>query len=225
MVRAKLQDGTFTSSHKILFDTDPLFVTLYHKTKRTGTRKPLATTDADPTLLTFFFPCSLESETRTITYRPANGDDLPNICKFVDFWLSGGAKRLHIPGGGKDYFIPKGQQIGYLKYKTTYLATFDDKIIAWAVKSKNKTLIHLLVTPKYRGKGIGGHLLNILNPEFVRSKSDQSTGDPLKFYQKHGFEVVEAKTGKHSNIDIMKHHENPAKNPVTPTTLSTQAPT
>lgn len=190
-----------------MFGTDPFFVTISRRSGIRGQRKPAATMDADPTLQTFYFPCNLESETRTITYRPASGDDLPNICKFVDFWLSGGAKRLGIPGGGKDYFVPRGQQISYLKYKTTYLAIYNEKIIAWSVKSQNKTLIHLLVTPEYRGKGIGGHLLRILSPELVRSKSDQSTGDPLRFYQKHGYEVAQAKIGKHKNIDIMQRYK------------------
>lgn len=209
MVIARLKNGTTTRSNKVMFGTVPLFVTLYRRPKSRGPRKPVATMDADPTLETFLHPCTFGTETVSITYRPASGPDLPNICKFVDFWLAGGAKRLHIPGAGADYFVPKGQQIGYLKYKTTYLAMFDGDIIGWAVKSKNKTLIHLLITPEFRGKGIGGHLLNILDPEFVRSKSDQSTGDPKKFYEKHGYEVIEADQGKHKNIDIMKTSKKP----------------
>ena len=163
--------------------------------------------NADPTLQTFYYPCRCGPDTRTITYRPASGDDLDDIAKFVDFWLAGGAKKLGIPGAGQDYFVPRGQQIGYLKYKTTYLAIHNNKIIGWSVKSKNKTLIHLLITPEYRGRGIGGHLLEILNPELVRSKSDQSTGDPRQFYEKHGFEVTEADQGKHKNIDILQHRK------------------
>lgn len=217
MVRALLQNGSTTTSEKKLFGTDPLFVTISRPKIIHGPRKPVATMDPDPHLQTFFFHTIVDSETRLITYRPAAASDLPNICKFVDFWLSGGAKRLHIPGGGKDYFVPKGQQIGYLKYKTTYLAVFDNEIIGWAVKSKNKTLIHLLVTPEYRGKGIGGHLLKILDPDFVRSKSDQSTGDPRAFYEKHGYTVTEAGHGKHKNIDIMQHTEKPDEKQVTPT--------
>lgn len=205
MVRAKLQDGTYTSSSQILFSTTPLFVTLRRRDRKREPRKPLATMDADPSLETFRYPSTFDSETKLITYRPASGPDLPDICKFVDFWLSGGAKKLHIPGAGKDFFVPKGQQIAYLKYKTTYIATVEDEIVGWGVKSKNKTLIHMLVTPEYRGKGVGGRLLKILDPEFIRSKSDQSTGDPKKFYEKHGYEVTEARQGKHKNIDIMKH--------------------
>jgi len=223
MVRAKLQDGSFTSDPKILFGTAPLFFSLSLKSKSRTPRKRRAESGPKPVLESFFFDCFFDDETRSVLYRPAVIEDLPDICKFVDFWLSGGALRLHIPGGGKDYFVPKGQQIGYLKYKTTYLAIYDGKIVGWSVKSKNETLIHLLVTPEYRGKGVGGHLLEILNPLLVRSKSDQSTGDPRKFYEKHGYEVTEAGQGKHKNIDIMQHLENPPKKPVTPTTESNVA--
>lgn len=204
MAIVKLSDGTYTHTNRKEFGSGSLFLTLRRKPKEHKPRKPPATMEPDPLLCTFVFPCTFSDELRQITYRPANGSDLPDICKFVDFWLSGGAKRLKIPGAGADYFVPKGQQIGYLKYKTTYLATYSDSIIGWAVKSKNRTMIHLLIVPDYRGKGIGGHLLEILNPEFIRSKSDQSTGDPVEFYQKHGYEIIHAKEGKHHNIDIMQ---------------------
>lgn len=220
MVRAKLQNGTFTSSTKKLFGTSPLFFSLSLKSKARSPKKRRIILEPKPILESYFFDCRFDDDIRTVLYRPAVIEDLPDICRFVDFWLSGGALRLHIPGGGKDYFVPKGQQVGYLKYKTTYLAIYDGQIVGWSVKSKNETLIHLLVTPEYRGKGVGGHLLEILNPLLVRSKSDQSTGDPLIFYQKHGYEIAEAGQGKNKNIDILRHLENPPKKPVTPTTES-----
>lgn len=207
MVRAKLQNGTFSSSSKILFGTGPIILSLRCRRGSRKPRGPVATMDADPSLETFLYTCRFGEEIRIITYRPASGGDLEDIRLFVDFWLSGGAKRLGISGGGADYFVPKGQQIGYLKYKTTYIATFDEKIVGWAVRSQNDTLIHLLVSAEYRGKSVGGHLLNILNPAFVRSKSDQTTGNPLAFYRKHGYQILEPDTGKHKNIDVMQKLE------------------
>lgn len=188
-----------------MFGTGPVFFSLSLKPCARRNQKRRGPPEPKPFLPTYYFECTFEFENQTIIYRPASIEDLPNICEFVDFWLSGGAKRLHIPGGGADYFVPRGQQIGYLKYKTTYLAIYNTRIIGWAVKSKNETLIHLLIAAEYRGKGIGGHLLRILNPSFIRSKSDQSTGDPLMFYQKHGYEIVEAGQGKNKNIDILQH--------------------
>ena len=52
------------------------------------------------------------------------------------------------------------------------------------VKGKNNVLIHLLIDAKYRGKGIGKKILKKLNPDIIRSKSDQQTGDPKQFYEK-----------------------------------------
>jgi len=190
-----------------MFGTSPVFFSLSLKPKIRRPRKKREPHIPPPLLPTLFYPCTFESEMRLVTYRSALPKDLPDICKFVDFWLSGGAKRLGIPGGGRDFFVPHGQQAGYLKYKTTCLATYLDKIIGWSVKSRNETLIHLLVSAEYRGKGIGTHLLSILNPQLVRSKSDQSTGDPKSFYQKHGYEVIEAGQGKHKNIDILQHQK------------------
>lgn len=208
MVRAALSNGSFSSSKKLLFGTSPIFFSLSLRSRRSDTRKKREPHVPPPLLPTLYFPCTFDSDVRLVTYRSALPDDLPRICKFVDYWLSGGAKRLGIPGAGADFFIPHGQQAGYLKYKTTCLAMYEHEIIGWSVKSKNETLIHLLVSAEYRGKGIGSHLLSILNPHLVRSKSDQSTGDPKRFYQKHGYEVIEAGQGKHKNIDILQHQEN-----------------
>jgi len=204
MVRALLQDGTTTRSLKRLFGSTPVFYTLKLKTPQRIPRHPHLPFMQTLDLKTYTYDITIDNITHTITYRPATLDDLQPIRQFVDFWLSGGAKRLGIPGGGADYFVPTGQQIGYLQYKITYLAIDQNKIIGWAVKSQNDTLIHLLVDASYRGKAVGSTLLKILNPTFVRSKSDQSTGNPLKFYLKAGYQVTESATGKHKNIDLLK---------------------
>lgn len=204
MVRARLQNGSFTSSRKFLFG-EPVFVTLRTKKKQITPRKVhKRTLWTRPFCPTFVHPCSFGSAVHAITYRPANKNDLVNICKFVDFWLSGGAKRLGISSAGSDYFVPYHQQEGYITRKITYIAIHKTKIIGWAVKTQHNSLIHLLVHPDYRGKGIGSRLLQILDPSFVRSKSDQSTGNPINFYKKHGYEIIEVSQGKKHNIDLLK---------------------
>lgn len=126
-------------------------------------------------------------------YRLANVSDLEPIIKLVDRLLA-----------GKDFFCPRGQHVGYFKYKTILLCFDENELIGWAVRQKNGSLIHLLVEPEYRGRGIGSHLLETLRPLFVRSKSDQSTGDPFAFYAKHGYEKTsDERIGKHKNIDLL----------------------
>lgn len=139
------------------------------------------------------------------TIRRAVEDDFLSICKFVDFWLSGKARQEGIESGGRDCFIPKGQQKDYLKNYTVVLAVNDDEILGWAVMQKDQTLIHLLVSGDYRNLGIGKSLLFFLNPKAIRSKTDQSTGNPNEFYKRQGYSSQEKLcTGKHHNIDVLK---------------------
>ena len=127
------------------------------------------------------------------SYRLAVLDDLESIVEFVDRLLS-----------GHDFFCPRGQHIGYFKYKTILVCFKSADLIGWAVRQKNGALIHLLVDPDYRGKGIGSHLLEILEPLLIRSKSDQSTGDPRPFYEKHGYTKDQGeRVGKNKNIDLL----------------------
>ena len=66
------------------------------------------------------------------------------------------------------------------------------------------SLIHLLVHPDCRGHGIGKEILKKLNPQVIRSKSDQSTGDPTGFYLRNGYEITrEEKVGRKENISIV----------------------
>jgi GNAT superfamily N-acetyltransferase len=139
------------------------------------------------------FPPIIPHQHNGYSYRLAGMGDLDDIVHFVDLLLA-----------GHDFFCPRGQHISYFKYKTI-VVTFDDtRLIGWAVRQKAGSLIHLLVDPDYRGKGIGSHLLNVLEPLTIRSKSDQSTGDPFPFYEKHGYiKTSDERIGKNKNIDLL----------------------
>lgn len=130
---------------------------------------------------------------KDLSYRLAVMSDLDDIVTIVDRLLA-----------GKDFFCPRGQHIGYFQYKTILLCFDKTQLIGWAVRQKNGALIHLLVEPDYRGKGIGSHMLKVLEPLLIRSKSDQSTGDPIKFYEKHGYtKTSDERVGKNKNIDLL----------------------
>jgi len=148
------------------------------------------------------------SETKII-YRRASLKDLKEICKFVDYWLSGRGLRLGISNAGNDYFISPSQHRTYLKYCIVYIAlkqtlTTHPKIVGWVVKERTNVLIHLLIAGDERKKGIGQSLLKIINPDIIRSKSDQMTGNPAEFYEQNGYmKISKIKVGKKSNIDLM----------------------
>jgi len=147
-----------------------------------------------------------KKEEANITYRRAVNSDLDNIKYFVDYWLAGRAKNAGVENAGNDYFVTSGQHKGYLKGSIILLALINDKIVGWAVKGTNNVLIHLLIAADTRGMGIGSAMLKQLNPDIIRSKSDQQTGDPASFYEKHGYALFSStvsKIGKKSNIDLM----------------------
>lgn len=122
-----------------------------------------------------------------IIYTIATADDLSRIQVFVDFWLSGRGMKTGAKGAVNDCFVSKGQHLGYIQKSTVLLADVNHQLVGWAVMHRNGTLIHLLVAGDYRGKGIGTRMLQILSPPKVRSKTDQSTGDPTSYYLSRGF--------------------------------------
>lgn len=139
------------------------------------------------------FPDIEPHEHHGLQYRLACMDDLDLIIEFVDRLLA-----------GRDFFCPRGQHISYFKYKTIVVTYDASKLIGWAVRQRMGSLIHLLVDTDYRGKGIGSHLLELLEPLTIRSKSDQSTGDPRAFYEMHGYtNDAGERVGKNKNIDIL----------------------
>ncbi len=138
-----------------------------------------------------------------IEYRIAVNEDLTAIVAFVDFWLTGGGKADGVTGSAHDFFVPVGRHKSYLAKYVVLLALFEGEIVGWAVKTKKAVLIHLLVAGTFRDQGIGSEMLKKLRPDVVRSKFDQTTGDPGPFYVKHDF-VKESsrRVGKKHNIDI-----------------------
>ena len=193
----KTDDGYRTIGANFVFPDDPFFIhckTLPPRPKRGPIVCPV-------------FPEIVKHDLNGLHYRLAGPMDLPAISAFTDFWLAGGAAAKHIPGAGTDFFIPFGRLKCYLEKYTTVIVFDDFTLIAWAVRTKLGVLIHLLVDPNHRGQGIGSHLLELLTPATVRSKSDQSTGDPLQFYVSHGFTKADTeKTGKKKNIDVLKRN-------------------
>ncbi|GAI70036.1 unnamed protein product [marine sediment metagenome] len=140
-----------------------------------------------------------------IQYRLANESDLPAIVSFVDFWLKGEGLADKVPGSAHDYFVPAGRHLKYVTKYTTLLALLENCIIGWAVKTHKGVLIHLLVAGTFRNQGIGSQLLKSLDPTQIRSKMDQSAGDPAEFYENLGYVKSPGPSqGRKHNIELFE---------------------
>lgn len=183
MVRAKTEAGWFRMG--TLAEDPDFFISSFRGFKKIKPPKPEKIFPS--------FPPIFEHYEKYYLFRLARESDLPQVVSFVDHLLA-----------SHDFFCPRGQHLSYFKEKTVLVCFDIEKLIGWAVRQKNGALIHLLVDPDYRGKGIGKHMLQLLEPTMVRSKSDQSTGDPLKFYEKQGYiKTTNERIGKHKNIDLL----------------------
>lgn len=135
--------------------------------------------------------------------RLADGKDLDEIVSFVDYWLRNGALSEGVEGGVNDYFIPRGRHADYIRKYNVWIAVRNKRIIGWLVINLNKTMIHLLIAAPFRGYGIGSAMVRLSCPDVIRSKTDQSTGNPKKFYEKCGYKRKHVpKAGKNHNIQI-----------------------
>ena len=103
----------------------------------------------------------------------------------------------------KDWFETKARLCVFLKKETCHVAFDGDKLIGFSVTQRNGIMIRLLIIPDYRGCGIGAMMLKESNPQIIRSKTDQSTGDPSAFYRKHGFTERGPKVGRKKNVQLM----------------------
>lgn len=146
-----------------------------------------------------------------IIYRPARIDDLDSISHFTDWWISGRGKTRGVAGAVNDYFITKRQHKKYIEKYETLLAFRGAMIVGWAVLEPSGVLIHLLVAGHRRGQGIGKAMMLILRPKVIRSKSDQSTGNPIRFYEKLGYRKVRSETSK-ARFDFARFGSSKAPN-------------
>jgi len=136
-----------------------------------------------------------------LNYREATLDDLKGVSRFTDFWLSGRGKRVKASGAVDDCFISPSQHRKYICKYRTFLCLDDAALIGWAVVEPSGTMIHLLVAGNRRGEGIGKSMMGMLCPLCVRSKNDQSSGNPIGFYEKLGFHLLRSERSR-SRLDI-----------------------
>jgi len=101
--------------------------------------------------------------------------------------------------------VPAGRHIKFVTKYTTLIALVENCIVGWAVKTHQGVLIHLLVAGTFRHQGIGSKMLELMNPESIRSKMDQSAGDPAEFYAQHGYARTSSNPqGKKHNIELFE---------------------
>lgn len=146
-----------------------------------------------------------------LIYRQAIESDIPDICRFTDYWLAGRGLKDNAPGAVNDYFVSPSQHKKYVTKYLTYLCLEDGAILAWSVMETSRTLIHLLVAGNRRCLGIGKRMVSLLRPKVVRCKTDQSSGNPGPFYEKLGYKQVELVRSE-SRLDINRLRPNRGKN-------------
>jgi len=146
-----------------------------------------------------------------MVYRRASKGDLSQVSRFTDWWLSGRGKAKGVEGAVNDCFISRKQHEKYIVRYETWLCIEGCDIVAWAVKEPSGVLIHLLVAADRRGRGIGRGMVERLKPKYVRSKLDQSTGDPIEFYKKLGYRKVDTVKSR-SRFDIDRLRPSRQKN-------------
>ncbi len=121
----------------------------------------------------------------------ATEKDIPFILGFTDIFLR------------RDWIINAPYLRGMFKSGIILIAKIDTKIVGIGISKLNKTLYLLYVHPKFRSKKIGLRLLWALKPEIIRARINQSTGNPVPYYEKLGFRISVPRDPKNKNICIM----------------------
>jgi len=126
-----------------------------------------------------------------VVIRKAEIKDQYAITKYLDKYLR------------RDWFETRKRLLTFLKFYNCHVAFDKDKLIGFSVVQKNGLMIRLLIIPEYRGMGVGGRMLRESKPQIIRCKTDQSTGDPSAFYEKHGYFAQGERIGRKKNIQLM----------------------
>lgn len=129
----------------------------------------------------------------TVEIVEAQEKDIPEILGFTDIFLR------------RDWMINKQRLMSYVKNYRVLIARSASKIIALGICKKEPCTLYLLyVHPKHRSQKIGFKLLQKLKPEIVRARINQTTGNPVPYYEKLGYFVEVARDPKNRNICIMR---------------------
>ncbi len=145
-----------------------------------------------------------------LNFRDATIDDLKAVSRFTDFWLSGRGKRVQAAGAVDDCFISPSQHKKYICKYRTFICLEDLELVGWAVIEPSGTMIHMLVSGRHRGNGIGRQMMKLLSPKLVRSKSNQSTGNPIGFYNRLGYHKVSTvRSRSRLDIDVIRPKRKP----------------
>lgn len=148
--------------------------------------------------------------TYDILLQQATLNDLDEIRTFTDFWLSGRGKRVNAPGAVDDCFISPSQHKRYIEKYITFKIIIEKKMVGWGVIQHDGSLIHFLIAGTHRGQGIGSSILNLIAPQKIRSKSDQSSGNPGPFYERLGYKkIMTVKSRSKLNIDKIRPDRKP----------------
>ena len=127
-----------------------------------------------------------------LTWQLGSLRDFEALRTFVDTYLR------------RDWFERAQALAAKLRRNRVPLLGFDGPmLVCWALMSAEGVLQNLLVHPDYRGLGIGAAALELLDAQIIRSKSDQSTGDPEEFYRRAGYHDSGLIAGRKKNIRIM----------------------
>lgn len=130
------------------------------------------------------------------TFRAATIKDLPMISKFVDYWIAGRGKKKNAPGATNDYFITKGMHTRFIEKYHTWLMFFKGCLVGWAVIHPSDQLIQFLIAGTHRNHGLGSVFIREIKPYSIRSRSNQQSGNPNKFYEKNGYKFSHSVTPK-----------------------------